>query len=113
MKNLELTRGRRNAWDRMDTPAQYRRLAVIVAAAAVVVFARRRSWAGRIASSAAAALVARAVAGHDDLGTYVLRPRGTTSSSHVDTASADSFPASDAPAWTSTAGASAGSRDFR
>jgi hypothetical protein len=113
VKNLELTRGSRNAWDRLETPAQYRRLAVIVTAAAVVVFARRRSWVGRLASSAAAALVARAVAGHDDLGTYVLRPRRAMASTEVDTASADSFPASDAPAWTPTAGASAGSRPSR
>lgn len=113
MKNLQLTRGRRNAWDRMETPAQYRRLAVIVAAAAVVVFARRRSWVGRLASSAATALVARAVAGHDDLGTYVLRPRRIPASTEVDAASADSFPASDAPSWTSTAGGPAGARDAR
>jgi hypothetical protein len=98
VKNLELTRGRHNAWDRLQAPARYRRLAVIVAAATVVVFARRRSWIGRLASTAAAALVARAVAGHDDLVAWLPRPRRTSS---LDIAS-------DAPAWTSTAGAAVG-----
>lgn len=87
--------------------SQFRRLALLVAAGALVVYARRGSWAGRVAASVGAALAARVLAGHDDLGILMSRRAASRREMLPDDASEDSFPASDPPSFTSTVGAMA------
>jgi hypothetical protein len=83
-----------------------------VAAATFLVAAARRGGApARLLSAAGAVLAARALHGADDLGA-VACACGLRSSvrcqtgRHVDRASEQSFPASDAPSWTATSAAS-------
>jgi len=84
-----------------------RRLALLIAAGGLLVLAHRVRWTRAITASLAATLTARAVSGQHGraLVSEVATDSRRIRDSIVDQAGEESFPASDPPSYTATAGA--------
>jgi hypothetical protein len=118
-KNLTLSRASVNVWDQpgwMSTLKTLDRERVICGAsgALLAVYGMRRGgWLGRALTAAGASIVGRAMSGKHDLTrarSVIVRMldevglNADDARDRVMNASDDSFPASDSPSWTPTAG---------
>jgi uncharacterized membrane protein len=113
-KNLAPTRGP-SVWDRPEQSQGWtmedseRWMVTICGGALALVGLRQRSVGGTLLAAVAGAAAVRALLGYRDVST-VRRLAAHWSESavtqdQVEESSSESFPASDAPSWTSTAGA--------
>jgi uncharacterized membrane protein len=113
-KNLAPTRGP-SVWDRPEQSEGWsmedseRWMVTICGGALALIGLRQRSVGGTLLAAAAGAAAVRAMLGYRDLNTLreYAGQLGRTAAQQdpVEDASDESFPASDAPSWTSTAGA--------
>ena len=114
--NLMLTRSEKSVWDKpslsatLSTYDQERWVAAAAGSALTVIGARRGGFGGGLVATLGAVLTIRAAMGRRDLGVarefidQRLKERGWRSKDIVHDASEESFPASDSPSWTPTAG---------
>lgn len=121
-KNLTLSRAPVNVWEQpgwgasLSTVDRERVICGAWGALLTIYGLRRRGWLGHSLVAAGTGIVARAAAGHHDLTrarTWIARAldvcgwgRRETTDAVIDASDA-SFPASDAPSWTPTAGVKA------
>lgn len=114
--NLTISRGEKSVWDKpgftssFSTYDQERWMAAACGTALAMFGSRRGGFAGGLLATAGAVLTLRAAMGRRDMGVArdfidrQMKDRGWRSSDMVAEASEQSFPASDAPSWTPTAG---------
>lgn len=116
-KNLMVARGDKSVWDKPTlgaTLATYDRERWMTAAwgsVLAMIGARRGGFSGGLMAVAGLAVTVRAAMGHRDLSLArncidrTMQERGWRRADVVNASSDESFPASDSPSWTPTAGA--------
>jgi hypothetical protein len=118
-KNLMVARGEKSVWDKpgfgatLSTYDQERWMTAAWASVLAMIGARKGGFTGGLFAMAGLVLTVRAAMGRRDFAAardYLernLQDRGWRPKDVVTESSDESFPASDSPSWTSTAGAKA------
>jgi uncharacterized membrane protein len=116
-KNLTVSRGEKSVWDKpgfgatLSTYDQERWIAAACGSVLAMIGARRGGFSGGLIAMAGLAVTVRAAMGRRDFSMArecidrSLQDRGWRRTDMVNKSSDDSFPASDSPSWTPTAGA--------